>query len=220
MDLNTTQPLWRTEYRKQFTKDMLRDLVKQTIALTRRYGRVARESTDTAEDRIHSALAKLLAGSRNWDPTRVDLPGFLLGIIASDLSSEVERATNVPLVPLEPPVHLHEDDYTGESCDDAGGEARGSIEDAPFMTESVDEAWSVAMTHLRECARMDSGVLALLDAYEDGVYLKRDVLARFEWKPSTYKRVYQRLLLLADACDPSVRESIVYALANQHTTLN
>lgn len=62
---------------------MLRDLVKQARALIRRYRST---STDTAEDRIHTAMAKLFDGSRTWDPTRVDLRGFLLGVVASDLT--------------------------------------------------------------------------------------------------------------------------------------
>lgn len=213
MDLNTTQALWRTEYEKQFTKDMLRDLVKRTIALVKRYGRVARESTDTADDRIHTAMTKLLAGSRIWDPARVDLPGFLLGIIASDLTSQLERAKKAPQASFEGPARTQEDDYTGEPCDETAG-AHGSNEDVPFMTASVDEAWSVAMTHLRARSQTDNGVLALLDAYEEGVYVKRDVIAHLKWTPRTYKRAYERLVMLADVCDPSVRESIIYALDN------
>jgi hypothetical protein len=68
---DTSQPLWRTEFDKQHTKDMLRALVKQTTALVKRYERCTpRKSTDTAEDRIHTALLKLHDGSRTWDPTR------------------------------------------------------------------------------------------------------------------------------------------------------
>ena len=46
------------------------------------------------------------------------------------------------------------------------------------------------------------------------LYLKREVLAHLNWTASTYKRAYARLVMLADACDPWVRESIFYALKN------
>lgn len=218
MTPDTTQQLWRTEFDKQYTREMLRDLVKRTMALIKRYERFTpRKSTDTAEDRIDTAIMKLFDGSRTWDPTRVDLNGFLAGVIASDLSSEMRRSMLVPQVSLDDQRPPREDDYTGEPCDESIQEARASIENGwpvPTSSESVDEAWFLAISHLRALAATDRGVLALLDAYEDGVTHKRDVMARLEWSPSTYKRVYQRLLLLADAADPAVREAIVYALAN------
>jgi hypothetical protein len=213
MDLTTTQPLWRTEYEKQYTKEMLTDLVKRVISTVKRFGRYARESTDTPEDRINTAIAKLWAGSRIWDPSRVDLCGFLVGVVTSDLSRQVHRASKAPLLPLDAPSALREDDYTGESesDDETGVDPSG---DAPFMSDSIDEAWSIAMTHLRERAAIERGVLALLDAYDDGVYLKREVMAHLNWTGNTYKRAYTRLVMLADACDPWVRESIIYSLKN------
>lgn len=214
MDVITTQPLWRTEYEKQFTKEMLTDLVKRVISTVKRYGRYARQSTDTPEDRINSAIAKLWAGSRIWDPKRVDLCGFLHGVVTSDLSRQVARLEKATFVSLDAPPACREDDYTGESCEDDGGRAAGANEDGPLMCESVDEAWSIAMTHLRERAATDRGVLALLDAYDDGVYIKRDVIDHLNWTASTYKRAYARLVMLADACDPWLRESIFHALKN------
>ena len=51
--MNTTQPLWRTEFDKQYTKEMLCLLVKRATALIKRYDRFkSRKNTDTAEDRI------------------------------------------------------------------------------------------------------------------------------------------------------------------------
>ena len=43
-----SQQLWGTEFDKQFTKDMLRDLHKRATALIKRYERYSpRKSTDT-----------------------------------------------------------------------------------------------------------------------------------------------------------------------------
>lgn len=220
MAFDTTQSLWRTEFDNQYTRDMLRDLAKRTTALTKRYERFTpRKSTDTAEDRIHTAMMKLFDGSRTWDPTRVDLSGFLLGVVASDLTSELRRATKAPQVSLDERNGKREDDYTGEPCAESSAESRASLEDGcsvPLAPDSPDAAWSLAMTNLRKqaAAAGDAGVLALLGAYEEGVFQKRDVIALLRWRPATYKRAYERLILLADAMDPAVREAISCALAN------
>ena len=86
----------------------------------------------------------------------------------------------------------------------------------PLAPESRHEAWYVAMKNLHEraAAVADAQALALLGAYEEGVTHKREVLVLLKWSSTKYKRVYQRLLDLADTMDPTVREAIVHALAN------
>ena len=60
---DTAQQLCRTEFDKQYTKEMLRELSKRTIALTKRYERhTPRRSTDTSQDRIHTAVMKFFDG--------------------------------------------------------------------------------------------------------------------------------------------------------------
>ena len=60
-----SQQLWGTEFDKQFTKDMLRDLHKRATALIKRYERYTpRKSTDTTEDRVDTALMKLMDGNQ------------------------------------------------------------------------------------------------------------------------------------------------------------
>jgi hypothetical protein len=208
---NTSQELWRNEYDRQLSEEMLCDLVKRATALNRRYA--PRWSTDTAQDRINAAIVKLLDGARIWDPSRVDLSGFLLGVITSDLTSERRRSKMVPQVSLDEKCN-REDDYTGETCDDA---IAGSTENGwpvPLAAESTDAAWTLAMDHLRKRAGNDDKVLALIGAWEEGVHQKRDVMKLLNWSASTYKRVYRRLLELAEALDDDVRESIAHALTN------
>ena len=220
MAFDTTQPLWRTAFDEQYTRDMLRELVKQTTALTKRYERYTpRKSTDSAEDRVHTAMMKLFDGSRTWDPTRVDLSGFLLGVVASDLTSELRRARQVPHVSLDDRKPKCKDDYTGEQCDESRADSRASIENGytvPIAPDAKDASWFIAMTNLRKqaAAAGDARVLALLGAYDEGVFQKRDVIALLNWTSATYKRVYERLLVLADEMDPSVREAISYGLTN------
>jgi hypothetical protein len=214
----TSQQLWGTEFDKQYTKDMLRDLHKRATALIKRYERYSpRKSTDTTEDRVNTALLKLFDGARIWDPARVDLCGFLLGVVASDLTSELRRSALAPQISFEDRKRPREDDYTGELCEESTIECWASIENGilvPHAPESVDAAWAVAMKHLYALADDDKLAIGLLGAYEQGAYLKRDVIALLKWSARTYKEAYKRLVSLAEAADPSVREAILYAFAN------
>jgi hypothetical protein len=54
---------------------------------------------------------KLFEGARTWDPARVDLAGFLLGVIASDLTSELRRSALAPQISFEDRRRSREDDY-------------------------------------------------------------------------------------------------------------
>jgi hypothetical protein len=219
METTTTpQQLWGTEFDKQFTKDMLCELHKRTTALTKRYERYSpRKSTDTAEDRVNTALMKLMDGARIWDPARVDLSGFLLGVIASDLSSELRRSSLAPQISFEDRSPTREDDYTGEPCDNSSIECRAPIEDGipvPLAPESAEAAWEVAMRHLYVIAKDDKLAIGLLDAYEEGARSKREAMTLRKWNGRTYEKAYRRLVALAEGSDPAVREAIFYAFTN------
>lgn len=214
----TAQQLWGTEFDKQFTKDMLRNLLKTATAMANRYERYSpRKSTDTAEDRVNTALMKLFDGARVWDPARVDLSGFLLGVIASDLTSELRRSALAPQISFEDRKRPREDDYSGEPYDESTIVPRASIEDGmhvPLVPESVEAAWEVAMKYLYASAEDDKLVIALLDAYEQDARTKRDVMKLLKWTSRTYKTAYGRLVALAEAADPAVREAIFFAFTN------
>jgi len=219
METTTTpQQLWGTEFDKQYTKDMIRDLHKRATALIKRYERYTpRRSTDTTEDRVNTALMKLFDGARTWDPARVDLCGFLLGVVASDLTSELRRSALAPQISFETRKRPREDDYTGELCEESNLECCASVEDGmpvPLAAESIDEAWAVAMKHLYALAKDDKLVIGLLDAYENGATQKRDVMKNRKWSARTYKTAYGRLVTLAQGADPAVREAILYVFTN------
>lgn len=215
---HTPQELWRTEFDKQNTDGTWRDLVKRTTALAKRYERFTpRRSTDTPMDRINAALLKLFDGSRRWDPTRVDLCGFLLGVISSDLSSEMRRAKLVPQISFDDRPRKPEDDYSGDPIEDNSASSRQSIEggfEVPVLADSVDSAWSLAMKDLHHRAADEPRVLALLGCYEEGIYQRGVVMRVLGWAPRVYKEAYRRLIALADAADPVLREAIAHALSN------
>lgn len=210
---DTTQRLWRTDFDKQYTRDLVRDVLKRTTALVKRYGKAARN--DTAEDRFHTALMKLLDGTRTWDPSRVDLTGFLYGVISSDLATEVKRAKKTPVVSLDEPRPTREDDYTGETCDDATTEgAHADGWNAPTSPATIDDAWVLAMNQLHARAGSDANVLALLAAHEEGAVEKRDVMRLLKWSSRKYNAAFERLLALAETLDEGVRETIVDAFTD------
>jgi hypothetical protein len=217
---DTTQELWRTEFDRQCTPELFRVLYKQTTALVRRCLRntPARGADLGVLDRIHTAAMKLCDGSRVWDPERVDLGNFLLGVVASDLSAELCHATRFPETSLDEPPPTPRDDYTGEPIPDTAtslaSTTRGPAHDAGAEHASLDRAWSVAMPHLREAAAKDRDVLVLLAAYDQGVYARRDVMRQLRWNSNKYQRVYRRLLHVASSLDDDIRDVVAQCLAN------
>lgn len=218
---DTSQQLWRTEFEKQYTPERIRALNKHTRALINEYRSYGLRSTDTAEDRIYGALVKLFDGSRVWQPANVDLHGFLIGVVASDLSAELRRHHAAPMVAFDRPYRPREDDYTGEVMDNASMSGASACMESgwavPVVCESTDEAWEFGLARLRELAgkkKKYADVLVLLDAFEDGVLTKRDVMNRLDWTPYRYRVAYERLIELAKGADPDVRDAIRAALTN------
>lgn len=218
----TPQQLWRTEFDNQYTLEAIRALNKHAAELIKEYRGYGLRSTQTAEDRISDALVKLFAEDRIWQPENVDLHGFLIGVIASDLSAELTRHRLAPMVSFDRPHVPREDDYTGEVIEYASRAAESaSVESGwavPIVCESTDGAWEFALTILRDMAakkkRRYADVLKLLDAYDDGFLTKRAVMAHLGWKPYRYRVAVERLAELADNTDPDVRAAIRNALVN------
>ena len=216
---NTSQQLWRTEFDKQYTPEQIRALNKHTRALIKEYRGYGLRSTDTVEDRLYSALVKLFDGSRTWEPKNVDLHGFLIGVVASDLSAELRRHTSAPMVSLDRPHSSREDDYTGEMLEnvpkrDASANGGWKVQ---LVGQSTDEAWELALALLREMAtkkKRYADALALLDAFEEGMLTKRDVMDHVGWTAYRYRVAYERLVELANDTDPDMRNAIREALLN------
>lgn len=215
---DTSQQLWRTAYDEQHTPEMMHRLFRHVKGLIRYYRRYGLRSTDSVEDRIHDALTKLFAGSRTWDPARVDLFGFLAGVVTSDLSAEMERGTIARIVSLDRRVASREDDYTGHVVEEASTAYAEKLITSncpvPIACESKDAAWELALAHLRERSSAEADVLKLLDTYDEGIVEKRDVMKHLRWTAYKYRRAYERLVKLANHADPDVREAIRAGLTN------
>ena len=205
--ITSPQQLWRTQFDKQLTDEMMERVLKQTIALVRKVeSKTPWRDLQTADDRLHSAIVKTLDGTKRWDPTRVDLEGHFLGAIASDLSHELERAHKFRSVPL---------DAENENADELEHETSEALRGARESKDEVPKEawWSIAMAEFRRHAPDDTGVLAIIDAYGHGKLTRRDVIAHTRMSSRQYHAAYQRLVRIAEKIDDDVRDLIMQAIA-------
>src|SRR6266481_4395301 len=100
------QILRRTDLDKQLTQSVMERVVKQTIQLAAEIERKTPWRDQLGpDDRLHTAILKTLEGTRRWDPARVELGGHLFGIVASDISHELEHDDQFAHVSLEDDEH-------------------------------------------------------------------------------------------------------------------
>jgi hypothetical protein len=206
--MNTPERLWRTQFNKQLTDEMMERVLKQTIALVRKVERKTPwKDLQTADDRLHTAIVKTLDKTLVWDPDRVDLERFFLGAIAGDISHEIEHAERFPQTSLDDEKQ-NQDVLEAETSDALAGErvAKNEVPKAAW--------WSEVMSALRAVIDPDdTGVLAILDAYEHGKYTRREVMAHTGLSSKQYHAAYQRLMRAAQKLDDDTRELIFQAIA-------
>jgi len=125
---DSPEQLWRTQFDEQITNDMMERVLKQTIALVRRVERKTPwRDLQSEDDRLHTAIAKTLAGTLRWDPTRVDLERHLLGAIAGDISHEIEHATNFRHRSLDE-ERTNAEDFARETSNALAGSREAKVE--------------------------------------------------------------------------------------------
>jgi hypothetical protein len=205
--VTSPQQLWRTQFDKQLTNDMMERVLKQTIALVRKVERKTPwRDAQTSDDRLHTAILKTLDGTKRWDPTRIDLERHFLGAIASDVSHELERAVKFRHVPLDA-ENQNVEELEHETSEALRG-ARESKDEVP-----KEAWWSIAMAEFRRHAPDDTGVLAIIDAYGHDKLTRRDVMAHAGMSSRQYHAAYQRLVRIAQNIDDDVRDLIMQAIA-------
>lgn len=205
--MDSPEQLWRTQFDKQVTREMMERVLKQTIALVRRVERKTPwRDQQTQDDRLHTAIAKTLAGTLRWDPVRVDLERHLLGAIAGDISHEIEHALNFPQVSLDA-EHANADQLERETSEAVAG-VRETKREVPKQAW-----WSAAMDEFRKHADGDAGVLAIVDAYGHDKLTRRAVMEHTGMSARQYHAAYQRLMRAAQKIDEDVRDLIIQAIA-------
>jgi len=205
--LNSPERLWRTQFNKQLTDEMMERVLKQTMILVRKVERrTPWRDPMTTDDRLHNAIMKTLDRTVTWDPQRVDLERFLLGVIASEISHDIEHAERFQHDSLD------DADRNQDALEAATSEA---LEEERVVKVEIPKRawWSKVMTELRKHASDDKYVLAILDAYDRGRLTRREVMAFTGLSSKQYHAAYQRLMRSAQKVNEDVRELIMQAIA-------
>ena len=209
---NSPQPdkqiLRRTDFDKQLTQSVMERVVKQTMQLVAEVERKTPWRDQLGpDDRLHTAILKTLEGTRRWDPERVDLGGHLFGIVASDISHELEHDEQFVDASLEDDEHQDLEALQHET-EEALARSAPTSDERP-----APNVWSLAMDALREVARGEPDVLAIIDAYDQGAFTKREVMRVSKLRARAYARAHARLAELAQTVDDETRETILQAIA-------
>jgi hypothetical protein len=205
--ITSPQQLWRTQFDRQLTDEMMERVLKQTIALVRNVERKTPwRDQQTPDDRLHTAIVKTLDGTLRWDHERIDLQTHFLGAIASEVSHELERAHRFRQVSI---------DAENQNAEALERETSEALEGARASKQEIpsESWWSVAMAEFRRHSPSDTGVLAILDAYEHGKFTRRDVMAHGGLSSRQYHAAYQRLVRAAQKIDEGARDLIMQAIA-------
>ncbi len=202
----TSPKQWRAQFDRQFTNATVERVLKQTIALIAEVEAVTPWRDQLGpDDRINAAVLKLLEGSRRWDPERVELAWFLIGVITSDVSHELERLTKHKQLSL---------DNDGLDLDGLEQETSEAIEDERSAKCEVPREvwWSQFMLSMRLLASDDLRVLAILSAYEEGKCERRAVIQHTGLSAKQHDAAYRRLQVLAEQIDDQLRELVHAAI--------
>lgn len=215
-DTNTAQRLCRIAFDEQFTDEMLAQLgTRVQVAIKRLEARTQWRDREGIDERINSAVWKVLDGKRTWDPASCALTHFLFHSIRSDCWAEIQHLVNFP----ESELGRQPDD-----ANDAGLELSPSETATIAALEETRETthaaaanfFSVIVAQLRELAATskDKEVLKLLALYDEGVFDRGEIMQRARWSGRRYGTVYQRMIRMAQELDADVRDSVLEALAN------
>lgn len=206
--VTSPQQLWRTQFNRQLTDEMMERVVKQTTLLIRKVeSRTPWRDTLTPDDRLHTVIMKTLDGTLRWDPARVDLERHFLGAIAGSISHELEHAQKFPRVSLDDEKQNAEKQLEHEASEALRGQ-RESKEEVP-----KDVWWTLVIDEFRKHGKGDAGVLAILDAYRNDRRTRREVIEFTGMSSRKYHAAYQRLVRLAQKIDDDVRNLVMQAIA-------
>jgi hypothetical protein len=201
------QILRRTDFDKQLTQEVMEIALKRAVSLISEVERKTPwRDTVGADDRLNDAILKTLEGTRRWDPERVELGWHLFSVVKSEISSELKHSKKFARVSLD------DERQDVEAL-------RGEVEDAlarqaPLSNQlPTRSVWTLAMQALREVAKDDADVLKILDAYDRGAYVMRDVVRVSKMKVRAYTAAHRRLVELAQTVDEDIREIIQQAIA-------
>jgi hypothetical protein len=163
-----------------FTPEVRREV---TAYAHRRWARVSRFiAWLSADDLVQDAIANTLDGTVSWAPAHA-LPQHLKRVINNRIRWERRHARAFPA----PSLRVHND------AGIVAAELASAYVQAFQRERAAAEAWQNAIARFRAAARDDSGVLALLDAYEGGARTRQEVLEATGMTRREYAAAYARM---------------------------
>ncbi len=204
---DSPQQLWRTQFDKQLTDNLVERVLKQATSLIRQVQRDTPWRDQLGpDDRLNNIIMKLLDGKLTWDPDRVNLEGFLLWAISREITHEVRDAKKRPHISVDDETR-NQDRLEEEASEVLAAQREGKRE------EPVEPCWSLFVGEMRQHAAGDVGVLAIVDAYAKGATTRVDVMKQTGMSKGAYHAAYQRVVRCAKKLDPETLETIVQAIA-------
>jgi hypothetical protein len=159
----------RTALREADWEAMLPNLITYAAARLRRVGwasgRDSEASKLSVEQLVNAAVESCLEGKRVWDPTAVDLPGFLRGVIRSLTSSEKKKA-----------VRAKTDAFPDF-------DRQAPIVESPEDEAVAEEGRTALLGGIEACTADDPDLQALYRAVVDGTTKREDLAAVLGWSP-------------------------------------
>jgi len=204
---DSPQQLWRTQFDKQLTDNLVERVLKQTSSLIRQVQRDTPWRDQLGpDDRLNNILMKLLDGKLNWDPDRVNLEGFLFWAISREITHEVRHAKDFPHVSID------DESRNQDRLDEEASEVLGAQRESK-REEPVEPCWSLFVREMRKRAAGDVGILAIVDAYAKRATTRAEVMNLTGMSKRAYHAAYQRMVRVAKKLDPEILETIVQAIA-------
>jgi hypothetical protein len=204
---DSPQQLWRTQFDKQFDRQIVVQVIKQTTALIRNVQRQTPwRDLRGPDDRLNDAILKLLDGRITWEPDRVSLEAFLLWAISRDIEHEIRDAKKRPHVSVD-------NDYLNQDKLEEEASERLELERTSKAEEPVGPCWAMFVSEMRKHAASDAGVLAIVDAYAQHAVTRADVMRMSGMSKAAYHAAYQRMIRYAKKIDPETLETIMQAIA-------
>jgi hypothetical protein len=203
---DSPQQLWRTQFDKQLTDDLVERVMKQMTSLIRQVQRDTPWRDQLGpDDRLNNVLMKLLDGKLTWEPERVNLDSFLLWAVSREITHEVRHAKKFPHVSVDDETR-NQDRLEEEASEVLAAQRDGKRE------EPVEPCWSLFIREMRTRAAGDVGVLAIVDAYATGATTRSAVMKVSGMSKRAYHAAYQRMVRVAKKLEPEILETIVQAI--------
>lgn len=189
---------YRTEFEKQLTKDLQQAALKfaeRRMGLVRRAG--GRVDQLYAHELVEDALADTWMGTVPWVPAQRPLLDHVRSLIKHRSWKDAKAARS------RPHISISANEEVGTEVDEAQWNgSHGSVDRTALASVSV-----AVLSDLRRLAAGDAVAISILDAWEDGLIERGEVMARTGLSASDYKVGRGRLTYLIPSLPESLRQT-------------